>query len=242
MSEDDKLETMDELVDRSESRHNSADADRSAKGKDNMAMPDGSRASVTLYGDVRSGNCDKVVFTLNHLSIPYNWTGVDSVAGETRTPDFLKMNPQGQIPIVVLPEGRVLAQSNAIVRFFAENSSIMPSDPWFRAKVDEWMFWEANNHEMFVTGCISHMTYQGKSKDTRDEVKVQRANHALDVMEQHLSRRSWFVGDTITAADIVLLAYSRRAEEGGLELDSRPALRAWIERSETTLGINAHPR
>ena len=207
-----------------------------------MAPSGDSRASVTLYGDARSGNCDKVVFTLNHLSIPYNWIGVDSVAGETRTPDFLKMNPQGQIPIVVLPEGRVLAQSNAIVRFFAENSSIMPPDPWLRAKVDEWMFWEAHNHEMFVTGCISHMTYQGKSKDTRDEVKVQRANQALDVMEQHLSRMSWFVGDALTAADIVLLAYSRRAEEGGLELGSRPALRAWIGRGETTLGINAHTR
>jgi glutathione S-transferase len=203
-----------------------------------MTIPVVSTASVTLYGDVRSGNCDKVVFTLNHLSIPYNWIGVDSVAGATRTPDFLRMNPQGQIPIVVLPEGGVLAQSNAIVRFFAENSSIMPSDPWLRAKVDEWMFWEANNHEMFVTGCISHMTYQGKSKDTRDEVKVQRANQALDVMEQHLSRTSWFVGDAITAADIVLLAYSRRAEEGGLELGSRPALRAWIDRAETTLGID----
>ena len=203
-----------------------------------MAMG-GSEASVTLYGDVRSGNCDKVIFTLNHLSIEYNWIGVDSVAGETRTPDFLRMNPQGQIPVVVLSEGRVLAQSNAIVRFFAENSPMLPSDPWLRAKVDEWMFWEANNHEMFVTGCISHMTYQGKSKDTRDEVKVRRANQALDVMEQHLSQRPWFVGDTITAADIVLLAYSRRAEEGGLELDSRPALRAWIERSEIMLGINA---
>ena len=104
------------------------------------------------------------------------------------------------------------------------------------------MFWEANNHEMFVTGCISHMTYQGKSKDSRDEVKVQRANQALDVMEQHLSRKSWLVGDALTAADIVLLAYSRRAEEGGLELSRRPALRAWIDRAEMTLGINAHTR
>lgn len=194
---------------------------------------------LIFYGDFRSGNCGKIVFALNYLDISFRWIEVDSLGGETRTLDFLRVNPKGQIPVVVLPDGRILAQSNAIVRYFAEGTSLMPTDPWLRAKVDEWMFWEANNHEMFVAGCISHMTYQGRSKDSRDEWRVVRANEALDVMNLHLSEQDWLVGTSITAADIALIAYTRAAERGGLEFEDRVPLRSWIDRCELALGIDA---
>ena len=141
---------------------------------------------MKIYGDGRSGNCDKVRFTADYLRLPYEWVEIDSAAGGTRTPEFMAINPQGQIPVLQLADGRVLAQSNAIVRHLADGSALLPDDKWRRAKIDEWMFWESNNHEFFVAGCISHMTYMGKSKETRDPMRVNRGDGALDLMERYL--------------------------------------------------------
>ena len=146
---------------------------------------------MKIYGDLRSGNCDKVRFTANYLRLPYEWVEIDTVAGATRTPEFLVLNPQGQVPVVQLANGRFLAQSNAIIRYIADGSPLSPGDKWSRAKIDEWMFWESNNHEFFLAGCISHMAYMGKSKDTLDPMRVERGNRALDVMERDLRDRLW---------------------------------------------------
>jgi glutathione S-transferase len=102
------------------------------------------------HGDVRSGNCDKVRFTVDYLHLPYGWVEIDSVAGGTRAPEFLAINPQGQIPVVEFAQGRCLAQSNAITRCIAEGSPLLPDDKWSKGKINEWMFWESNNHEFFV--------------------------------------------------------------------------------------------
>jgi glutathione S-transferase len=159
---------------------------------------------MKIFGDHRSGNCDKVRFTIGHLQLPHEWIEIDSVKGGTRTPEFLAMNARGQVPVVVLPDGRALAQSNAIVRYLCDGSPLLPADRWKRAKIDEWMFWEANNHEFFIAGCISHMTYMAKSKETRDALRVQRGDRALDMMENHLRTANWMVADELTAADIAL--------------------------------------
>jgi glutathione S-transferase len=132
----------------------------------------------------------------------------------------------------------VLAQSNAIIRCLSDQTSLLPPDPVARAKIDQWMFWEANNHEFFVAGCISHMTYLGGVKGTRDPMRVRRGDEALDLMEQHLSGSDWFVGPSITVADIALIAYTRQAEVGGFQLSSRSATRAWIARAEGQLGLH----
>lgn len=194
---------------------------------------------VTLYGDSRSGNCDKVRFTLDHLGIRYEWIEVDSYAGETREPWFLEINPQGQIPLAVIPDFGTLAQSSAILRVIAASTVLMPVEPLPAARLDEWMFWEANNHEPFVSACIGHMTYRGQTRETRDEVCVRRGERALDIMEAYLASRLWFVGDSMTLADIALIAYTRNAERGGFELRDRPCLRAWIARTKDALGIDA---
>jgi glutathione S-transferase len=192
---------------------------------------------MKIYGDVRSGNCDKVRFTVDYLRLPYEWVEVDSVAGGTRTPEFLAMNPQGQVPVVQLAGGQFLAQSNAIVRHIANGSRLSPGDTWSRAKIDEWMFWESNNHEFFVAGCIAHMTYMAKSKDTRDAMRVERGDRALDIMERHLRASQWLVGENITLADVTLLAYTRRAHLGGFDMLRRPKLREWVRRCEAELGL-----
>ena len=194
---------------------------------------------MKIYGDVRSGNCDKVRFTVDYFRLPYEWVEIDSVAGATRTPEFLAINSQGQVPVVQLADGRFLAQSNAIIRHIADGSPLLPGDNWSRAKIDEWMFWESNNHEFFVAGCISHMTYMGKSKDTRDPMRVERGDRALDIMERYLRDHQWLVGESITLADIALLAYTRQAHLGGFDMLPRPKLRQWVNRCEAELGLAA---
>jgi glutathione S-transferase len=192
---------------------------------------------MKIFGDHRSGNCDKVRFTVDRLQLPHEWVEIDSVRGGTTTPEFLAMNAQGQVPVVLLPDGRTLAQSNAIVRFMSDGSPLLPADRWKKAKIDEWMFWEANNHEFFVAGCISHMTYMAKSRDTRDPMRVQRGERALDIMESHLLSADWMVADELTAADISLLAYTRQAHLGGFDMTTRPRVRSWVVRCEAALGL-----
>jgi glutathione S-transferase len=192
---------------------------------------------MTLYGDARSGNCDKVRFTLDYLDLPYEWIEIDSLAGETREPWFLELNPQGQIPLALIAGLGMLAQSSAIMRVVAAGTELIPSEPALAAKLDERMFWEANNHEPFVSACIGHMTYRGQGRESRDEVCVRRGDRALAIMEDYLAGRDWFVGDSITLADIALIAYTRNAERGGFELGDRPRLRAWIGRTRDRLGL-----
>jgi glutathione S-transferase len=194
---------------------------------------------MKLYGDHRSGNCDKVRFTADHLGLDYTWIEIDSVGGETRRPDFLRVNPQGQVPAVQFEDGRCLAQSNAIVRYLARGTRLLPTDAWLAARVDEWLFWEANNHEFFVAGCIGHMTYMGRTRESRDPLRVARGERALDIMDAHLTGSDWFVGHEPSVADVALLAYTRHAPRGGFDLAGRHALRAWIARCEAALGLRA---
>jgi glutathione S-transferase len=152
--------------------------------------------------------------------------------GQSRTPSYLAMNPQGQVPFIDFGGGKGLAQSNAIIRHLARGSSLLPDDSWTQAKIDEWLFWEQYSHEPYVAVCRYHMVYLGKPKETRDSVKVERGERALDFMERQLHNRAFLVGDSMTIADISLLAYTRVADEGGFELALRPNLRAWIARCE----------
>ncbi len=201
---------------------------------------------MKIYGDVRSGNCDKVRFTANYLARAYHWIEIDSVGGKTRTPEIFFKNPQAQVPFVEFDDGRCLAQSNAIIRYLADGTALLPSDSWMRAKIDEWLFWEQNSHEFFVAGCIGHMTYKGMSKETREPWRVERGEKALDCMEAHFVRaeasgqftptiRPYLAGGTMTIADIALLAYTRNADKGGFDLSKRPHVQGWIARCETQL-------
>lgn len=194
---------------------------------------------MKIYGDLASGNCLKVKLLADHLGLAYDWRPVDILRGESRTADFLAMNPMGQVPTVVLDDGRVLAQSNAILLYLAEGSALLPRDPYGRAKVAELLFWEQYGHEPYVAVCRFQMVYLGKPKAAREAWWVERGELALDLMETLLTGRAWLVGEGLTIADIALLAYSRVAHEGGFDLAPRPNLRAWIGRCETALGLEA---
>jgi glutathione S-transferase len=198
-----------------------------------MATP----VTTKIYGDAASGNCQKVRFVADHLELSYTWVPIDTMQGESRTPDYLAKFPQGQVPAIEVGDGRCLAQSNAIIRYLAHGSRLLPDDPWTQAKIDEWLFWEQYSHEPYIAVCRFHMLYQGKPKEAREAWRVERGEKALDFMEGALAGCNWLAANTITIADIALIAYTRLAHEGGFELSRRPNVQAWVGRCEDLLGL-----
>jgi len=192
---------------------------------------------MKIFGDVGSGNCLKVKYTADKLGLAYDWVSVDTMKGETRTPEFLARFPMARIPGVEFSDGRRLAESNAIIRYLASGTALLPDDGFAQAKVDEWLFWEQYSHEPYVAVCRFHMVYLGRPKDARELWRVERGDAALDLMDRHLTGRDWLAGETMTVADIALLPYTRLAHEGGFDLTSRVNVRAWIGHCEDVLGL-----
>jgi glutathione S-transferase len=192
---------------------------------------------ISIYGDRTSGNCRKVEYLAGYLRLDYEWIDVDILEGGSRTPQFLEMNPAGQVPVVHLGNERYLSQSNAILLHLARGSSLVPPDPWLLAQVHQWLFWEQYSHEPNIAVCRFDRLYLGKSEAELDTVKLRKGNEALDLMEHHLAEGEWLVGTDLTVADIALVAYTRVADEGGFSLDQRPSVRNWIDRVEHRLGI-----
>jgi glutathione S-transferase len=192
---------------------------------------------LTIYGDSTSGNCLKVKWTAERLAIPYTWIDVNIMNGESRTPDFLAMNPAGQVPTAVLDSGRALAQSNAIICHLAEGSPLIPADAYQRARMLEWMFWEQYSHEPYVAVARFQMMHLGKPLAEIEPRIVERGKAALARMEAALSDRDFLVNGALTLADIALVAYTRMAADGGFALGDYPAVEAWVERIEAALPI-----
>ena len=192
---------------------------------------------MKIYGDLGSGNCLKVKWVCDRLALPYVWISIDILKRESRTPQFLKLNNAGQVPTVEFDDGRTLAQSNAIIRYFARDSDLIPADAFAAAKMDEWLFWEQFSHEPYVAGCRFQMVYLGKPASDLDPDKIKRGYAALARMEQQLAQTRFLVGDAFSLADIALLAYTRLAHEGGFHLDGYASLRRWIGETERSLGL-----
>jgi glutathione S-transferase len=193
---------------------------------------------MKIYGDTNSGNCLKVKWVCDHLALPYDWVSVDTLKGETRTTEFLKLNGAGQVPTVVFDDGRVLAQSNAIIRYLARGSDLIPADDFAAAKMDEWLFWEQYSHEPYVAVCRFQMVYLGKAASDLDPDKIKRGYSALARMEHQLAATLFLAGDAVTLADVSLLAYTRVAHEGGFHLDGYASIRRWIGEAERALGLS----
>jgi glutathione S-transferase len=193
---------------------------------------------MKIYGDTNSGNCLKVKWVCDRLALPYTWVGVDTLKRETRTPQFLKLNGAGQVPTVEFDDGRTLAESNAIIRYLARGSDLIPVDGFAAAKMDEWLFWEQYSHEPYVAVCRFQMKYLGKPASDLDPEKVRRGYAALARMEHQLAATPFLVGATVSLADVSLLAYTRLAHEGGFHLDGYASLRRWIGETERHLGLS----
>src|ERR1700709_584902 len=191
---------------------------------------------MKIYGDTRSGNCLKVKWVCDALALPYTWIDVDTRKRETRTTPFLKMNSAGQVPVIEFDEGPVLAESNAIIRYLARGSDLIPADAFAAAKMDEWLFWEQYSHEPYLAVCRFQMVYLGKPASDLDPDKIKRGYAALARMEHQLAATRFLVGDSVSTPACPLLAYPRLAHEGGFHLDGYAAVRRWIGDSEQALG------
>ncbi|AVF05884.1 MULTISPECIES: glutathione S-transferase family protein [Devosia] len=194
---------------------------------------------MQIYGNFGSGNCLKVKYIADAIGLPFELREVRSRSGETGTPEFLKLNPAGQVPVVILDDGRPLAQSNAILRYLAQDTRFIPADRYEAAKVDEWLFWEQYSHEPSVAVARARVVYDKQAVSDLDPNLVMQGNKALDLMEQALTDRTWLVGEAMTIADIALLPYTRQAPQGGFDLSGRPALLRWIAACENQLGLPA---
>jgi len=192
---------------------------------------------ITIYGDPISGNCLKVKWTAERLGIPFTWIDVDVTKAQTRTAEFLAINPAGQVPTVVLADGRPLAQSNAIIVHLAEGSPLIPTDPYERARMFEWLFWEQYSHEPYIAVARFQVKYLGKSVAELEPKIVERGVAALKRLDEALSGADFLVGGSLSLADIALVAYTRMAHDGGFELSHYPVVKAWIARVEAALPI-----
>jgi glutathione S-transferase len=194
--------------------------------------PAETRPAIRLHESWYSGNCYKVRLLLHQLGIPFERVEVDLKAGEARTPEFRALAPLGRVPVVVLEGGVVLAESNAIMCYFAEGTRFVPADRLERAQVMQWLFWEQYSHEPYVAVARAWVHYFGvpEGKEAELEERRERGRQALLMMERHLTGRSFLVGDRYSLADIALYAYTHVADEGGLDLADYPSIRAWLDR------------
>jgi glutathione S-transferase len=186
---------------------------------------------LRLYDHLESGNGYKVRLVLRQLGIPFQRIQLDILKGETRTPEFLAKNPNGRIPTLELEDGTYLAESNAIQWYLAEGTPLLPDDRLARAQVLQWMFFEQYSHEPYIA-VLRFWHHAGLVQERAAEVpeRRRRGEAALAVMEGELRRRDFFAGGRYTIADIALYAYTHVAPEGGFDLGTYPAVRAWLAR------------
>jgi glutathione S-transferase len=187
----------------------------------------------TLYSMRRSGNCYKVRLALAQLDIAHELVEIDILQGETRTPEFLKMNPSGHVPLLEVTPGNYIAESNAILWYIAGRTPLMPDDRAERAEMLQWMFFEQHSLEPNLGAAYFWLALVKGGRDLQShalEDWMEEGYRALGVMEKHLATRRFFAADRYSIADIALYAYTHVAPEGGFELEPYPAIRAWLER------------
>ena len=193
---------------------------------------------LTVYGMADSGNCYKVKLALEQLRLPYRWIEVSTAKGETRTPEFLACNPNGQVPMLELEDGGFLPESGAILCYLAEGTPLLPSARLERARVLQWMFFEQYSHEPCIAVARAILRYQPPDSPRRAELPRlrQRGDKALGVMQQHLQTSDYFAGAKYSIADIALYAYTHCAADGGFDLARYPAVLAWLARVKAQPG------
>ena len=150
---------------------------------------------LKLYDYLESGNGYKVRLLLHQLGVPYERVELDLLRGETRTPEFLRLNPNGRIPLLQLEDGTCLAESNAIQWYLAEGTPFLPDDRLGRAQALQWMFFEQYSHEPYIA-VLRFWTHAGRLAEKAAEVpeRRERGLAALGVMERELASRDWFAG------------------------------------------------
>ena len=192
---------------------------------------------MKLYNVAYSGNSYKVRLLLGHLRTPCTIIEVDILKGESRSAEFLKINPNGRTPVLD-DNGFILAESNAILAYLAKETEFLPNDRQKFALIFQWMFFEQYSHEPFIATSRFWLQHKADSPKKSALLATKRNGGwaALNVIEQHLAKNDFFVGK-YSIADIALFAYTHVAHEGGFPLDDLPKIRAWIERVKAQPGF-----
>lgn len=193
-----------------------------------------------LYATIGSGNCFKPFLIMNQLGIPFQVTLVDVLKGETRKPAYLAINPNGTVPYLTLADGRGIGESNAMLWHLAEGSDLIPTDPYERAKVLQWMFFEQSALEPFISPArffISIVPSRRAEREKDIAVWQERGRKGLKLLNEHLQGRQFVVDDRYTIADISLFGYTHVAEGGGFDFADYPAVAAWISNVQKTDGF-----
>ena len=192
---------------------------------------------MLLYNSQVSGNCYKVRLVLAQLGLDYERQELDVIDRSNRRELLGDLNPALRVPTLLLDDGRSLAESNAIIWYLARDSEYVPEDDFERAKMLQWLFFEQYSHEPHIA-VVRFWVHVAKAPPAQGELDAKRTAGyaALDAMESHLAAREFLVADRYTIADIALYAYTHVAEEGGFDLSSYPAIRAWLPR------VAAQPR
>ncbi|GLK70954.1 glutathione S-transferase family protein [Ancylobacter dichloromethanicus] len=188
---------------------------------------------LKIYAMQSSGNSYKVRLLLSRLGLPFELVDVDLLRGENRTPEFLMRNPEGRVPLLELPGGRYLPESNAILFYLADGTPLLPNDPLGRAEALRWMFFEQHSVDSSIGAARFWLRLVRGGRDLRThdiDRWMEEGYAALGVMERHLARRPFFIDGTLTVADIALYAHTHLAQEGDFDLGSFPALRGWLDR------------
>jgi glutathione S-transferase len=190
------------------------------------------QGQLVLYDSPVSGNCYKVRLLLAHLGIPYERRALDVVDRSNRPEVLGGLNPSLRVPTVVLDDGRPLGESGAILWYFAEGTRFVPADPYERAQVLQWMFFEQYDLEPAIAVVRFWVAYSGRPEEFADRLpeRMKAGRRVLAALEQHLNERPYVVGDSLSLADIALYGYTHVAEEGAFELEPYPAVRGWLER------------
>jgi glutathione S-transferase len=185
---------------------------------------------MLLYDSGVSGNCYKVRLLLAHLGLEYERREMDVVDRSNRQKVLGDLNPGLRVPTLVLDDGRPLGESGAILNYLAEGTEYLPEDPYDRARMLQWMFFEQYSHEPYVAVPRFWLT---KNVHVEPDLLAERQSigyRAFDAMESHLAGHEYLAAGRYTLADIALYAYTHVAHEGGFDMSGYPAIAAWVQR------------
>jgi glutathione S-transferase len=186
---------------------------------------------LLLYDSAVSGNCYKVRLLMAQLGLEYERREVDVIERAGRLELLGGLNPALRVPTLVLDDGRPLAESDAILCYLADGTALLPQEPYERAQVLQWLFFEQYSHEPYIAVARFLLHVAHREPPPAEMERLRRGGEAaLDAMERHLGEREFLVGGRYTIADIALYAYTHVAGEGGFELAARPGVVAWLER------------
>jgi glutathione S-transferase len=185
---------------------------------------------MLLYDNALSGNCYKVRLLASHLGLELERRELDVVDRSNRAEVLGGLNPALRVPVLVLDDGRALAESNAILYYLADGTEYFPSEGFERAQVVQWLMFEQYSHEPNVATPRFWLHF-GIEVDPSVLAERQRLGGlALAALDEHLAGRVFLVGDRYSIADISLYAYTHVADEGGFDIGQYASIRAWLGR------------